>query len=178
MILTDNNGAKRGRQEERRKEHGRLHVVAPVEFRLRYGLKLNKVVNKVIIMEDTTEERIKELVYLENSNVADRMEVITMLIGMVEKPSPTWCRHSYATNLRDAGVPAEYISTMMGHTMTSGSATTLNYLSRYNMTTMMAYNSKLLRDGEEDKKREKIMEELNGLDTETLSAILKLTKLR
>ena len=89
MILTDNNGAKRGRQEERRKEHGLLHVVAPVEFRLRYGLKLNKVVNKVIIMEDTTEERIKELVYLENSNVADRMEVITMLIGMVEKPSPT-----------------------------------------------------------------------------------------
>ena len=93
MILTDNNGAKRGRQEERRKEHGRLHVVAPVEFRLRYGLKLNKVVNKVIIKEDTTEERIKEFVYLENSNVADRMEVITMLIGMVEKPSPTWCRY-------------------------------------------------------------------------------------
>ena len=31
---------------------------------------------------------------------------------------------------------------------------------------------------EEDKKREEIMEELNGLDTETLTAILKLTKLR
>ena len=67
---------------------------------------------------------------------------------------------------------------MMGHTITSGSATTLNYLSRYNMETMMSYNSKLLRDGEEDKKKEEIMEELNGLDTETLAAILKLTKLR
>ena len=67
---------------------------------------------------------------------------------------------------------------MMGHTMTSVSATTLNYLSRYNMATMMTYNSKLLRDGEEDKKREEIMEEMNGLDTETLTAILKLTKLR
>ena len=67
---------------------------------------------------------------------------------------------------------------MMGYTMTSGCATTLNYLSRYNMATMMTYNSKLLRDGEEDKKREEIMEELNGLDTETLTAILKLTKLR
>ena len=66
----------------------------------------------------------------------------------------------------------------MGHTITSGSATTLNYLSRYNMETMMSYNSKLLRDGEEDKKKEEIMEELNGLDTETLAAILKLTKLR
>ena len=131
-----------------------------------------------IIKEGTTEERIKELVYLENSNVADRMEVITKLIGMEEKPSPTWCRHSFATNLRDAGISTEYISTMMGHTITSGSATTLNYLSRYNMATMMAYNSKLLRDGEEDKKREEIMEELNGFDTETLTAILKLTKLR
>ena len=46
------------------------------------------------------------------------------------------------------------------------------------MATMIAYNSKLLRDGEEDKKREEIMEELNGFDTETLTAILKLTKLR
>ena len=53
-----------------------------------------------------------------------------------------------------------------------------DYLSRYNMETMMSYNSKLLRDGEEDKKREEIMEELNGFDTETLAAILKLTKLR
>jgi len=97
---------------------------------------------------------------------------------MEEKPSPTWCRHSFATNLRDAGISTEYISTMMGHTITSGSATTLNYLSRYNMETMMAYNSKLLRNGEDDKKREEIMEELNGLDTETLATFLKLTKLR
>ena len=42
---------------------------------------------------------------------------------------------------------------------------------------MMAYNSKPHRKGEKDKKRE-IMEELNSFDTETLAAILKLTKLR
>ena len=106
------------------------------------------------------------------------MEVITSLIGLEEKPTPTWCRHSYATNLRDTGVPTEYISTMMGHTMTSGSTTTLNYLSRYNMDTMVAYNSKLLADKAEDKKREEILEELNGLDTETLATFLKLTKLK
>ena len=99
MILSDNNGAKRGRQEERRKEHGRLHVVAPVEFRLRYGLKLNKVV------------------------------------------------------------------------------TILNYLSRYNMATMMANNSKLLNNGEEEKKEE-ILKKLKGMDIEKLAAILKPTKLR
>ena len=53
--------------------------------------------------------------------------------------------HSYATNLRDASVPTEYISTMMGPTMTAGSTTTLNYLSRYSMTTMIAYNSRYLK---------------------------------
>ncbi len=46
------------------------------------------------------------------------------------------------------------------------------------MSTMMAYNSNPHREGEEDKKREEIMEELNGFDTEALTAILKLTKLR
>ena len=92
---------------------------------------------------------------------------------MEERPSPTWCRHSYATNLRDAGISAEYISTMMGHTMTTGSTTTLNYLSRYNMVTMMANNSKLLSNGEEDKKGE-ILEKLKDMDTEKLVAILKL----
>ena len=43
---------------------------------------------------------------------------------------------------------------------------------------MMAYNSKPHREGEKDKKREEIMEELKGLDTETLATFLKLTKLR
>ena len=52
-----------------------------------------------------------------------------------------------------------------------------DYLSRYNMETMMSYNSNLLRDGEKDKKREEIMEELKGLDTEALATFLKLTKL-
>lgn len=131
-----------------------------------------------IINEGMTEERITAVVACENSNIADRMEVIASLIGLEENPTPTWCRHSYATNLRDAGIPTEFISTMMGHTMTSGSATTLNYLSRYNMETMVAYNSRLLADKAEDKKREEIMEELKGLDTETLATFLKLTKLR
>ena len=99
-----------------------------------------------IIEEGMSEERIKDIVSCENSNTADRMEVVMGILGMEEKPSSTWCRHSYATNLRDADVSTEYISTMMGHTMTSGSTTTLNYLARYNMTTMIANNSKLLKD--------------------------------
>ncbi len=171
------------RKKTRRESDG-MEVIFPILPQMQ--VILDRIANKPqkgglvfnIINEGMTDERITSVVACENSNIADRMEVITEMIGMEEKPSPTWCRHSFATNLRDAGISTEYISTMMGHTITSGSATTLNYLSRYNMETMMSYNSKLLRDGEEDKKREEIMEELNGFDTETLAAILKLTKLR
>ena len=62
---------------------------------------------------------------------------------------------------------------MMGHTMTTGSTTTLIYLSCYNMVTMMANNSKLLSNDEVDKKGE-ILEKLKLMDTEKLAAILKL----
>ena len=43
---------------------------------------------------------------------------------------------------------------------------------------MMAYNSNPHREGEEDKKREEIMEGENGFDTEALTAIVKMTKVR
>ena len=72
-----------------------------------------------IIKEGMTETRIKEIVSCENANINARMENVAKLLGMEERPTPTWCRHSYATNLRDAGVSTDYISTMMGHTMTS-----------------------------------------------------------
>ena len=94
------------------------------------------------------------------------MEVIASLIGLEEKPTPTWCRHSYATNLRDTGVPTEYIPTMMGHTMTSGSTTTLNYLSRYNMDTMVAYNSKLLSRSKQEQSKEALLNRLMEMDRE------------
>ena len=64
---------------------------------------------------------------------------------------------------------------MMGHTMTSGSATTLNYLARYSMATMIAYNSKLLKINDDDAEKKKdILEKLKGMDTDKLAAILKL----
>ena len=127
-----------------------------------------------IIKEGMTERRIKEIVSCENANINARMENVTKLLGMEEKLTPTWCRHSYATNLRDAGVSTEYISTMMGHTMTSGSATTLNYLSRYNMATMVANNSKLLSTNDKSRKKTELVERLMGMDREKLEAMLKL----
>ena len=171
------------RQKTMRESNG-VEVIFPILPQMQ--VILDRIANKPqrgglvfhIINENMDDTRIKEIVACENSNIADRMEIISKLVGLDEQPSPTWCRHSYATNLRDAGISTEYISTMMGHTMTTGSATTLSYLSQYSMETMVAYNSNLLKDGEKDKKREEIMKELKGLDTETLATFLKLTKLR
>lgn len=127
-----------------------------------------------IIKEGMTETRIKEIVSCENANINARMENVAKMLGMEERPTPTWCRHSYATNLRDAGVSTEYISTMMGHTMTSGSATTLNYLSRYNMATMVTNNSKLLSTKDKSQKKAELVKQLMELDQEQLEAMLKL----
>ncbi len=127
-----------------------------------------------IIKESMGEERIRTIMSNENTNIAQRMEVLAELVGLEEKPTPTWCRHSYATNLRDAGIPTEYISTMMGHTITAGSATTLNYLSRYNMATMVANNSKLLSRNKQNQTKEALLNRLMEMDKERQEIMLKL----
>ena len=63
------------------------------------------------------EQRKDELIAQENSNIRDRIRNVCKYLGIPYEPSPTWCRHSFATNLRDAGIPIEYISSMMGHTV-------------------------------------------------------------
>ena len=131
-----------------------------------------------IIEEGMSEVRIMEIVSCENSNINDRMAVIARFLGMEERPTPTWCRHSYATNLRDAGVSTEFISTMMGHTITSGSATTLNYLSRYDMATMVENNSKLLNRGKQDQSKEALLNRLMEMDKEWQEIMNKLINLK
>ena len=66
------------------------------------------------------------------------------------------------------------ISTMMGHTIISSSATTLNYLSRYNMVTMVTNNSKLLSTKDKSQKKAELVERLKEMDQEKLEAMLKL----
>ena len=167
------------RQKTMRETNG-VEVIFPILPQMK--VILDRIANKPkqgalvfnIINEGMGEERIRTIMSNENTNIAQRMEVLAELAGLEEKPTPTWCRHSYATNLRDAGVSTEYISTMMGHTITSGSATTLNYLSRYNMTTMEANNSKLLTRRKHDQSREALLNRLMEMDRERQEIMLKL----
>ena len=122
------------------------------------------------ILTGIQEERRKdELIAQENSNIRDRIRNVCKFLGIPYEPSPTWCRHSFATNLRDAGIPIEYISSMMGHTVSSGSSTTLRYLSDYNAATMIANNSKLLNLHDE---KSEMMAKLASLSKDELAALL------
>lgn len=115
------------------------------------------------------EQRKDELIAQENSNIRDRIRNVCKYLGIPYEPSPTWCRHSFATNLRDAGVPIEYISSMMGHTVSSGSSTTLRYLSDYNAATMIANNSKLLNIHDE---KSEMVAKLASLSKDELATLL------
>ena len=67
----------------------------------------------------------------ENSNVQDRVIRICEDVLLWEvRPSGTWCRHSFATNLRNAGVDINYISESMGHSTANNSVTEL-YIEHY-----------------------------------------------
>lgn len=130
-----------------------------------YGLVFN------ILAGINDENRKDKLIGQENSNIRHRIKNVCKYLGIPYEPSPTWCRHSFATNLRDAGIPIEYISSMMGHTVSSGSSTTLRYLSNYNEATMIANNSKLLNLNTDSEKSEMVAK-LASLSKDELAALL------
>lgn len=65
----------------------------------------------------------------------------------IRRITATYCRHSFATNLKNAGVPKEYISEAMGHAIRD---ITDHYLGGYDYDTMRIYNSKLLGNGDDE----------------------------
>ena len=110
----------------------------------------------------------------ENSNVQDRVTKICHEVLHWDesiRPSGTWCRHSFATNLRNAGVEMEYISESMGHS-SGGHAITQVYLDSYPLEKQMEYNSKLLNVETSTSKHEQLMKELSMLSESDLMQML------
>ena len=78
----------------------------------------------------------------ENSNVKDQVvKICHEALNWVKSicPSGTWCRHSFATNLRNAGVEMDYISESMGHAVTDHAITQI-YIEHYPLETQMENN--------------------------------------
>ena len=69
------------------------------------------------ILQGATHKAIKrKRISQENSNVQDRVIKISQdVLNWEVRPSGTWCRHSYGTNLTHAQVEDRYISQSMGY---------------------------------------------------------------
>lgn len=104
------------------------------------------------------------------------MAKIAGLLKMEQNPSPTWARHSFATNLNNTGrVPYKYISDSMGHS-SSGDITS-NYIGAYPLEKMLEYNTYLLhepssKDELKRKDQNSLIEMLKGLSDEEKRAIV------
>lgn len=118
--------------------------------------------------EKDNEKEERRLTQLYNSTIGDRMAHIAKAVGLEVEPTPTWCRHSFASNLIQAGVPKEYISASMAH---SDGDTTSNYIDRYSYDQMVDYNSRLLADPQE-KERERLKKMLAGMSKEEIMKLI------
>ncbi|EKC56231.1 protein containing Integrase, catalytic core, phage domain protein, partial [human gut metagenome] len=121
-----------------------------------------------------TEELCRKYTMQENSNVKGRVIKICHEALNWDKsicPSGTWCRHSFATNLHNAGVDMDYISESMGHS-TSDHAITQIYIEYYPLDIQMQNNSKLL-NLEDSSERDVLLAKLASMSTEELLKLFK-----
>lgn len=139
--------------------------------------KLDTYVFPWILNGATSAKDIRSRTSQENSNVKDRVtRICKEVLGWEIEVSGTWCRHSFATNLRNAGVDMDYISESMGHSMQDHSVTQL-YIEHYPLQKQMEYNSLLLNVGREKKdKKDELLSQLSSLSAEELQRLLAVVK--
>lgn len=93
---------------------------------------------KSVIGDDWQENKLTALL---GHSIRDRMKSVAKVLHLPFHPTPTWARHSFATNLIQEGVPKDYVSWAMGHTCGN---TTNRYIASYKYEQMVEYNSLLL----------------------------------
>ncbi len=94
------------------------------------------------------EDERRRIILMENCNVRERVRrICTEILGWEKEVSGTWARHSFATNLKLAGVEEEYIAESMGHS--HGNDVTAGYMDAYPLEIRYRNNMKLLNIEEE-----------------------------
>jgi integrase len=111
----------------------------------------------------------RKKVNLMNSNISARMEIVARHLGWTVCPTPTWCRHSFATNLSLAGVPTRYIRESMGHS--PGRSVTESYIAEFPLDRQKSFNARLLADT--DATADSAENLLSGLSQEMRQELLK-----
>ena len=119
-----------------------------------------------------TEKLRRKYTMQENSNVKDRVIKICHEALHWDKsicPSGTWCRHSFATNLHNAGVDMDYISESMGHASSDHTITQI-YIEHYPLEIQMENNSKLLNLAKTSE-RDLLLAKLTSMPTEEFAKL-------
>ena len=121
-------------------------IIQPLQFildEIAAKPKKDAYVFPQIFQGEEDELKRRKLTVQENSNIKDRViRVCKEVLKWDKEPSGTWARHSFATNLKLAGVEELYISESMGHSM--GNNITAGYQDMYPLETRFENNSKLL----------------------------------
>ncbi len=113
-------------------------------------------------------------VSLANANVKSHLRKIVHEVLHWDRsirPSGTWARHSFATNMRYAGVSMDYISESMGHSAKDHAVTQL-YMEHYPLETQMQNNMKLLNLNTESTERQMLLNRLAQLSDDELKHLL------
>lgn len=116
----------------------------------------------------TDEQDRRRITLLANANIREHVQrVCKEILGWQKGVTGTWARHSFATNLKLAGVEEEYIAESMGHS--HGNDVTRGYQDMYPLEIRERYNMKLLKI-EEDSKDEI---DIDSLSLEEMKIILR-----
>lgn len=180
---TDGKAFRFNRKKTSRRSADGSEVIVPIIPPLQYVLDevaapptRGGMVFPNILKGAETEELRRKYTMQENSNVKDRIIKICHEALQWDKsicPSGTWCRHSFATNLHNAGVDMDYISESMGHS-SSDHAITQIYIEHYPLEIQMENNSKLL-NLTKTSKRDLLLEKLASMSTEELAKLFTRT---
>ena len=152
-------------------------VIFPVTAELqkiidKYGNEPKLGVRVFPIMSETiTADQEIWVIQRYNRYIREHMAKVAELVGMEQRPTSTWARHSFATNLNNSGnVPYKYITNSMGHS--SNGDITSNYIGAYPLKKMLEYNAYLLDENGGKKDNEELLERLKGLSEAERQAIL------
>lgn len=125
-----------------------------------------------IMSQDITPDKEIWVIQRYNKYIRKHMEIISKLLGLEQIPTPTWARHSFATNLNNSGrVPYKYISDSMGHS-SSGDITS-NYIGTYPLEKMLEYNAYLLKENKPADSKAELLELLRNMSAKERKALMK-----
>ena len=125
-----------------------------------------------IMSQDITPDKEIWVIQRYNKYIRKHMEIVSKLLGLEQLPTPTWARHSFATNLNNSGrVPYKYISDSMGHS-SSGDITS-NYIGTYPLEKMLEYNAYLLKDNTPTDSKAELLELLRNMSAKERKALMK-----